>query len=65
MEGTLNTSIRPTASGPGGAPRPRGGLTGSGLQLKRKLGVGAKEEEVQRKRKCVQPGSRLVSQRAM
>ena len=32
----------------------------SGMQLKRKLGVGAKEEEVKRKRKCVQPGSRLV-----
>ena len=46
MGGTLNPLIRPIASG-------------SGQQLKRKLGVDAKE--VKRKRQCVQPGSCLVS----
>ena len=69
MGGLLDPSIRPIASGHGDAPRPGDGVSrssrtpkGSGMGLKRKFGVDAKEKaEVKRRCTGVQPSSRLVS----
>ena len=63
--GTPNPSIRPIAPGLDRALESRRPKH-SGLLLKRRLGVNATEkEEAKCKRKCVQPGSGLVSQRAV